>query len=249
MIVDILKSEYSRRRVSNPAYSLRAFANFLDISPGRLSEYFNGKRSITNTAQKKIMRRLQLEDFFYLNEQNFQDEKTAEALLLSDTTFNIISNDLHYSILSLMDTKGFVSDVTWIASRLNCEPLDVRLAIERLISVGLLKKVGHQLVKLKANLKTSSDIEKKAIKEAHLNVLKHASEALMEIPIELREISTVTFAIDMKKIKLAKQLITNFRRRLCALLETPSASEVYRLNIQLIPISKITQSEGVHDKA
>jgi hypothetical protein len=48
----------------------------------------------------------------------------------------------------------------------------------------------------------------------------------------------MTMAIDPRKLPLAKTLIREFRFRLAELLETGNRTEVYNLNVQLVPVTK-----------
>src|SRR5688500_6041978 len=58
---DWLQLELERRQAHNPMYSARAFAKQIQISPGRMSEYLNGKRQVTKNMAKKISDRLGIE--------------------------------------------------------------------------------------------------------------------------------------------------------------------------------------------
>lgn len=51
---EFLRQEFERRRTRNPRFSLRAFAEKLNISSGRLSEYMSDKRTITPALAEKI---------------------------------------------------------------------------------------------------------------------------------------------------------------------------------------------------
>ena len=54
-IGDILKKELTQRQSNNPAYSLRAFARFLEISPATLSQIISGKRGVSVKRLDHIM--------------------------------------------------------------------------------------------------------------------------------------------------------------------------------------------------
>jgi len=55
-----LKQELKRRRRANPRYSLRAFADFLRVSPAFLSEVMRGKHLVSEAMLLKIGERLKL---------------------------------------------------------------------------------------------------------------------------------------------------------------------------------------------
>jgi transcriptional regulator with XRE-family HTH domain len=55
-----LKAEFRRRHKRNPSYSLRAFAQYLEISPSFLSQVLSGKRSMGVLTLSKVSKRLNL---------------------------------------------------------------------------------------------------------------------------------------------------------------------------------------------
>lgn len=57
-IVEILKNELLTIQKANPAYSLRAFAKRLKISPSSLSAILSGKRPLTKKNAERILRSL-----------------------------------------------------------------------------------------------------------------------------------------------------------------------------------------------
>jgi hypothetical protein len=56
--------------------------------------------------------------------------------------------------------------------------------------------------------------------------------------LESRDVTSITLAVDPGKLRLASEAIKRFRRELAGLLETGQRTEVYHLNIQLIPITQ-----------
>ncbi|MGZ3740999.1 MAG: DUF4423 domain-containing protein, partial [Bdellovibrionota bacterium] len=62
--------------------------------------------------------------------------------------------------------------------------------------------------------------------------------AIEAVPTEERDITSMTMAIDPRRLPLAKTLIRKFRFRLADLLETGDRTEVYNLNVQLVPVTK-----------
>ena len=50
--------------------------------------------------------------------------------------------------------------------------------------------------------------------------------------------TSMTMAIDVDRLPEAREVITKFRRELCALLENGEQTRVYNLGIQLYPVSE-----------
>jgi hypothetical protein len=53
-----------------------------------------------------------------------------------------------------------------------------------------------------------------------------------------RDFTTVTMAIDKRKLSTAKELIRKFEDELSDLLESGHRTDVYRLSVQLFPFTK-----------
>jgi transcriptional regulator with XRE-family HTH domain len=112
MILDLIRNEFQNRKRNNPSYSLRAFAKTLGIQPGRLSEYLNGNRVISNQMAEKVVTRLGL------NSSIFRAHSLQNVDFIEDEIFSVIGDWQHFAILSLMDTNNFKNDPKWIGERL-----------------------------------------------------------------------------------------------------------------------------------
>lgn len=240
-MTDLIKAEYLRRKRDNKQYSLRAFAENLDVPPGRLSEILSGKRALSKKMKAHIAGKLGISEI-----QDFLDEASLPKLsfsqrsdyhLLTDDTFSVLADWYHFAILSLADTKDFKADAKWIAKRLNISVMESAEALKKLKNVGLIEIKNGKLMKTNKNVSTTSDIESIALRQSHKQSLEQAALALNEVSIELRDITSMTMAIDLKKIPMAKKIIREFRTKLCDVLETGHQSEVYNLNVQLVPVS------------
>jgi uncharacterized protein (TIGR02147 family) len=91
-------------------------------------------------------------------------------------------------------------------------------------------------------MQTTDGIASAAVRKAHSEHLDRARESLERDPIEIRDFTSTTMAINVNKIPEAKQLIREFRSRLTKLLEADPKSEVYVFSAQLFPLSR--RSEG-----
>src|SRR5262249_27217844 len=102
----------------------------------------------------------------------------------------------------------------------------------------LIETDGTGWISTGRHLETPTDVVSSALKRAHRHDLRRSIDALDDVPIDERDITSMTMAIDLRRLPEAKKKIRAFRKELAALLEGGEASEVYNLNIQLIPISK-----------
>ncbi len=239
-MVELIKTELLRRKRDNKSYSLRAFADFLGVSPGRLSEILSGKRPVGRKMKSRIMERLGVSEVSSLLEakpQNLTFADRSDYHFVSDDAFAVLADWYHFAILSLADTHDFKPDAKWIAKRLNISPLEAAEALSRLQKVGAIQRSGGKFSKTNKNIRTHSDLESQALRISHRQSIEQAILALNEVPLELRDITSITMAIDLKKIPIAKKIIKEFRHKMADVMEVGTQSEVYNLNIQLVPVS------------
>jgi uncharacterized protein (TIGR02147 family) len=240
--IQFLNQEFKRRLAKNPSYSLRAFANALAISPGRLSELLSGKRKLTNKMAARLADRLSLDvigrnKFFAAIDAAYATKPIAEE------EFTLISEWYHFAILSLIETKGFKFEPKWIAQRLGITTVEVREAIERLERLQLIESRQQKIYLRQKGTATTSDVPSGALRRHHKCHIERAAQALEDVPLSERDITAITMAIDKSKLPQAKELIRKFRRQMSRLLESGERTEVYNLNIQLIPLSKNSQEK------
>lgn len=240
---EFLLTQYNLRKDKNKRYSQRAFARLIDLNPGRVNHYFSGERQITKKMAQKISQNLGLDAkqeayFIHLCETDIETKRNPTTRRLQDDELALIVEWHHFAILSLMSTKDFQSSPEWIAERLGI-PLDlVSPSLERLERIGLIKNLNGKYVKQPGSLTTTEDIPSQFLMMSHQDSLRHIIHHLPNVAVEKRDVSSITLAIDDRKVQEAKTLIRQFRRRLAAMLTKGKNNQVYTLNIQLFPLSK-----------
>jgi len=247
---DWLRSEYVRRRQKNPAYTMRSFARHLEISSGRMSEILAKKRNLTYAMADKVADRLgyappERHAFLELVSTESSSRKSSRTIKHSEYTnlsaemFSVIADWQHFAILNLIKLKSFRNEPRWIASRLNISVTEVHSALERLQMLGMIEKVPNSgLKRTISTFVTSYEVPSAALRRSHKQDLERAIAALEDVPLPLRNITSITFPADLKKIKKAKVLIKDFERRIAKLMNSSKATAVYNLNVQLIPVTK-----------
>lgn len=241
----LLNTEFDKRRKKNPAYSLRAFARDLGISKTSLGDVINGQRKLSQQNIKILA------DSLGLSEAEMNALKAD--LLTSGIPRDVIEGDdlsliedWHYlAILNLARIKGALFSAEWVGERLGIPVNTASTALRELSERNLIEDCEGILVRKSKLLTTSTDIPSSSIMEHHRQSIDKALSALEEVEVELRDFTAVTYAINLKNLKEAKELILNFHRKLGKVLETEDAQEVYRLNIQFFPLTKVTNKENV----
>lgn len=245
-----LQDELAQRTSKNPNYSLRSFAKSLDISPAALSALLNGKRPITYKMKERIGLRLglSLEELKHLKARPHGNSKLKAGAELGASfqqitidTFSIISEPYHYAILELIKTDGFTWNTRWIAQRLRLTVSEVNIALERLERVGLLGRgADGKLFDTTGGFSTDirEGLTSQAQKRFQQRSLEHAISSVQSVPVDLRDNTAMTMAINKDDLPKAKEHIKEFRRRFCANLESsPSLNEVYQLTISFVPLT------------
>lgn len=242
-----LEQELARRSERNSQYSLRSFAKSLGLVPSALSEILAGKRLPSPKMAQKILGKLNTSpeenaQFFQslalahqqrsakrlsptFKERNLQRLKPPTELSIE--LFRVISEWYHAAILELTFVEDFQSNPRWIATELGISPIEAKLAIGRLLKLGLLEKKSDRLVKSSEQLTTSDkQLTDPALKKMQKQCLEAAIYSLDHDPIGERNITTMTMAIAPEKISKAKEKIKKFNRELCLDLESGSRKRV-----------------------
>lgn len=248
----LLYQELDLRKKRNRYYSLRAFGLKLDIPSGRLSEYLNGKRVITNQVAQRIVNVLNYDEekstVFFQAVQN--DRKCCEQMKMfgkkndiyqnlkdiNDFQIECVKDPDYFSIMALCQSVRKPKSLLEISKRLGLCLEKVESMMNLLFNFGFIKfeEEGYILIS-KLGHKTSQDVISSALKIHHKRKLIHAVEAQEEVDITLRDITSTTICIDKKNILEAKNAIRDFRMKMTSLLGKGEAKNVYYLNVQLVP--------------
>jgi uncharacterized protein (TIGR02147 family) len=264
---EYLLKVFKNKREKNPRFSLRAWSKQIGLKNHvMLSMTLNGKRNLSSNIAGKIRNSLNLsidearyfDTLIHYKNAYSNDEKIFYANILDALRpekgfseldldiFRLISDWYHMAIIEMTNLKDFKSDPKWIASRLggDVSVSEVEKAIERLVRLKVLKAVDNKLVQTDGFRTTPSDIPNEAIKKYHMQILDKAKEALYSQNISERNFQAYTMCIDTAKIPEAKKLMTEFERKLSALMESGSGNEVYQFNMQLF---KLTENGGKNE--
>lgn len=242
-----LRQELDRRIALNSRYSLRAFAKFLGLDPGYLSNVMSGKRYLSIASTQKIVAALQLNDteaqLIFKSAAERVDAKTKgntpTPKELDSDTYAVISDMLHYLILESTYLDDFKSEPRWIARRLGVTVIEIEAAIARLIRLGLIECVGGRFRKSDRYLTTKNKSQTTpALKASQRQILRSALNSLESDPLELRASFGGTMAIDPEKLPIAKQMIAEFIDSLIHLLESGKRKEVYQVGVNLFSLER-----------
>ncbi len=263
-IVSQLQKKFVDKLDRHPQYSLRALARDIGVSPPFLSLCFRGKKRLPFDCAMKIARALRMtkseadtliktltlleikgvkerETFIT---RNFQSDWTI--LPENRQSLRILENWYDLAILELTTCRHFESSTQWIAERLSITPRQARDAIDRLIEGGFLKIHGSSWIKSEQKMQIPTLKSHAEVRGFHSQMMEKAQHAVHQTPLtidfERRDFSGATFAADPKRVLEAKKMITEFRQKLADFLMDGNCTEVYQLNLQLFPLTKVVSS-------
>ena len=252
--VKILKDELLKRKSKSSAYSMRAFARDLDINQATLSRVISGNRSLplhyTKSVANKIVMSPQERTLFFesiykrhtsLDSIKIPAEYEDERFMVDDSYISIVSEWEYYGVLTLFDIPEFLGTASDIKRFFDISDDRISYVTNKLLEGGFLKKTENGFERTyQGSPRTTEDIQSVALQKAHLETLEIAKEKLFNIDVDLRDYSHVTIAIGRDKIPEVKTIIREFRQKLMALAKTGQKDEIYRMAIQLFPLSNVS---------
>lgn len=136
----ILKDQLERRQTANPRYSLRSFAQRLEISPSKLSEILSGKKRLSTERAEILAQKLGLRgnerDLFVLSaevESASRDMKRSELELQLKALSEQVNaqrttqrNAWYFGAIKGLESHGLSADE--MAQRLGISPMQVENA-------------------------------------------------------------------------------------------------------------------------
>lgn len=149
----------------------------------------------------------------------------------------------HTALFALLDCVPFHGKGHADLARRLEPPLTVQEVKE---SLQLLERLGltrvdadGRIVPAPRVLTTGEKWHAMAIRDFQEETLGLARRALLELPRERRDISTLTFSINGKDLEAAREITREYRKAMMKLAEgSAPADQVFQLNVQFFPLSR-----------
>jgi DNA-binding Lrp family transcriptional regulator/transcriptional regulator with XRE-family HTH domain len=238
-----LQREFIERSRKNPAYSLRAFAKYLEIDQSFLSKLLKGQRPVTKELAETIGPKLGLKP------KQIKEIFTAGTvampgfIALSDDEFELLSEWHHFAIIELAKTEDFHHEPQKIAQRLGLHVEEVRNALDRLERLSFIKRNDGMITVLSSNTTWSNTkVTSTARKKFQRTLLEKSLDSLDHVPFDLRENGSVTVAINKSRIPEFKEKLKSVRKELADFFQADgekNLDEVYQLTISFYPLTQI----------
>lgn len=222
-----LSEQYKRRKAINPAYSKRAFARDLGISPSTLVNVISGRFNLSSEKGEEILDRLNLskEEELYFRSSVAKDSrskstralaankwveiKNDKKLMIDAKTKKVLSSVYHLATLELIELYKSGASVSDVANQFS---IDLSLAGDILSDLQMaslvFKKVDLWFSGSK-KLYTGNDIASHGVRVFHLNSLELAAKKL-RLGVDEREYQSMVFKLSSKNFTKFKEMIRNF---------------------------------------
>lgn len=148
-------------------------------------------------------------------------------------------------IRDLIAQPDFVEDPEWIARRMHprIKASEAKRALALLEQTGLAtREASGRLVVGSSKLSTPPTVRSLSVRNYHRAMLQIAAQALDGLPVEDRDVTSVTVAMSKEQFELVRQRIAAFREDLLNLIEDAPVSEggreVYVLGFQSVPVTR-----------
>jgi len=260
-----LQRELEARTQKNPRFSLRSYAEFLDLSPSHLSRVINGKKKLSLEAATKLSNKLKHKkeetqhflDLVQLEGTDSEDYKNELLQKISKRAskyqkevftfenFNLISDWYHFAILSMLKLNDFKPSPLWISKRLGITQLEAKIAIKRLVDLELLEIVDDKYQEVSDYaLTTTDEVSSIAIKNNHKQHIKKSLAAIDQQHLDVREYNNCTVAIKMSDMPKIKQKLRKVMNDLNDELDTDGGDELYQLNYQFFRLTQVVSNDN-----
>lgn len=258
-VIDYLVSCFQYEKLMNDSFSIRKWSKIMDIDSQSLVLILQQKKKISPQQTIKLMNGLMLdaseqsyfEALVKLTFAELEREKQVLEIILSELRMHtgavaymedqsVFSHWIHMAILSMSRITGFVcnkdSIKEFLVNDIPGEILDE--SIERLLKLNLINiDANGSITKDYDNVTSKNDVYKKSPHTYFEQVSELAKQAI-ETPVEEREFQCFSLAIKHDKIPAFKEMIRNFRAKMCTFAESDVTDQVYQMNIQFFPLTK-----------
>jgi uncharacterized protein (TIGR02147 family) len=177
---------------------------------------------------------------------------SAAAIRLEEAQYRVYSLWYALPIREMLLLPDFQEDPAWIGRRLRppVRASDVKQALMLLMEVGLVVRdpESGKLKPADPHISTGPRVRSLAVRNYHRAMLELASKSLDGVPLELRDITSLTVALNEAQYQEVRARIAKFRKELLEMVSEVRSSEgehregekreVYQVGFQLFPITR-----------
>lgn len=230
-----LQSEFNRRKESNPAYSIRAFARYLNLDQSTLSKVFKGERHFNSETMAKCLERLKTPESILSEIKKTYETLQGDFEPLEEVMLDMMASWKYWAILEFLKIHSS-PDESRIAEHFHIDVSETETILDHLKRLGF---IDEKLKLLKPNNKWTDNYRtSEARRELQKGLLKLSLNAIDKYSVQDRYHGSLTVAIPKKRLPLIKTRISEFQEELGQYAQKDCPlDEVYQLTISFFPLS------------
>ncbi len=225
------------KQASHKAFSLRAFAKKINLSPGHLSLILSGKKNLSEEHADVLCDNFKFTDkdrvfFHLLVEYAHSSLKVKDSILrkinieksksvLLDVAITERMSKINWYHLYILIAFGIVKTIdkleNLMTEQAGIEKKLIRQSISDLLAQGLLKEEGESYKRTSKRLVLSSSVQNSILKTMHLDYLKKNEEFVSSRGTDDRYSITEFISIPEDKYDEVKKLTNEYLDELTAL--------------------------------
>lgn len=243
---DILEKRYKALSGKNPRFSQRAFARMAKVSPAAMSNLLKRKTSWKLKPERALIICSSIgatpQQINRLAALSYQ-KVTYESTSLLPSTFDVLLDPNYLTIYLSFDLRPRRTTEE-LATCLKLAPDEVESIIKRLLAKKLLKRntEGEIVGNTDENIMSSDDIPSEIISQHHVANLKALLRATEELPMEVRDVTSMTFLGNREQMPLIKKEIREFHQRVNAIMDQGDLNnEVFKFVIGIAPMTLVNK--------
>lgn len=263
---EFLRARQKWLKTEKPFFTLEYIAQKLDLkSKGHVSLILSGAKTVPDAKIKRLAECFCLEgeeqEFFvnlvhYNQESTYRQKKTyldrMVALMrmsnkkLVPAQYRICEKWFYPIVLEVLRLHDFKED--WAAIGKAVRPaitaVEAKEAVQVLCSISLVRKNARGFLEPTDTVLTFGEGWKSVVaRNFQSQTIGMAQQALVGIPVQERDISTLTLSMGRGTFQKIQQSIQLLRKEILAMVQADTqADSVYQMNISLFPVSNPAES-------
>ncbi len=265
-----LSDYFNHQKKTSRGFSHRSFAMKAGVSVSTLKDILSKRQNLTFSTMEKYAVAMKLtpketayfQSLVGFNNSTTNNEKNrffgemvrlrgrSNVKFLDIQQYEYFSKWYHSVVRELITHAGLGCDPEAIAKCIvpAISIANIKKSIDLLKNLGLIYQDQEGLWKATDKVISSEyEIQSVALKNYHLSMLKRAAEALENCPKEYREFQGLTISASRTTLARMKERIRSFTDELLnmAASENEISQEVYQINLQMFPL---TRMKGHHEQ-
>ncbi len=264
---DYLKEMVAFLKTRPGGFSQRQFARKAGYSTTNfLSLVMEGKRGLNSSGIEKFSRGLGLNDrehdqfdalVHYCQAESDAERNRyytrlrsvrrsgSEPVVIEQAQYDVYTMWWALAIHQMMLQDDFRDDPAWISKRLfpTVPPSDVKRALDALQSAGLVERgPDGKLRPIAPKLATPPTVRSLAVRNFHRSVLQNAAASLDSLPVEERNVTSLTVNLTRQQYDELCAEMTRLRAELLDRYgvdqKAPAPQDVYSVGVHVVPMTR-----------